>query len=404
MHQRWGAVAAFNAATDMEDLGSGKMLIKLDGQLLPGTYLRVGSTFIQPGAPGSTPSDLKTTRFIANISDLATLKTFVISRDGTEFQLKIPPGAGNQFSVDQQHVTVTTLDDTNALLRVPITNFIATEDIPPVLLIGGKVYGYSDSPIDRHCNPAAASCVLSVALPKEMLSSNPVVSVKALMLDEDGMIQSSLAANRTFSLRPPSRAQEKLVLLSHDKDAATYLLYGHDLSKAKVLWPAGTADPRCPKDQLCLQPVSASSDDGSLQLLKLPLDLVAAPSSIVLQRPGANERPFVVSVPPVPKEADAAAAAAAASADPKFQERVVIGANEATIVGSKLDSVVSASFGGKALGISQKTPTSLKISGLAAAGASAVAKTQSIVLLTQAGTPIEVPLEVVSSKVEVTPK
>ena len=51
---------------------------------LPGTYLRIGSNIVQPSANG-LPSDLKTTRFVANIADLATLKTFVISRDGTEY-------------------------------------------------------------------------------------------------------------------------------------------------------------------------------------------------------------------------------------------------------------------------------------------------------------------------------
>jgi hypothetical protein len=396
MHQKWGAVASFNAATDMEDLGSGKMLIKLDGRLLPGTYLRVGSTIVQPGSAGS-PSDLKTTRFVANISDLATLKTFVISRDGTEYPLKIDPGGINQFSVDGNRATVTTLDDTNALLTVPIANFIVGQDIPPVFLIGGKVFGYSDAPIDRKCNPAAGTCTLCVALPQQLIESNPVVSVKALMLDEDGMIQSKLAVNRTFALHPQSEAPEKAVLLSHDTATATFLIYGHDLAQAKILWPA------CPAKQGCLQPVSASGDDGSMRLLKLPVDLVKDPISAVFQRSGATDRPFVVAIPALPKDADASDAAAATAA-PKFQERVVVGADEGTIVGDKLDSTVSASFGAKPLTITKKTPTSLKISGLAASGASAVAKTQQIVLTNQAGTQTKVPLEVVSGKVEVITK
>ncbi len=400
MHQRWGAVAAFNPA-DMEDLGGGKMLIKLDGRLLPGTHLRVGSTVVQPGT-GTAPSDLKTTRFVANISDLATLNTFIISRDGTEYPLKIQPGGTNQFRVDRQNVTVTTLDDVNALLRVPIANFNTSDDIPPVLLIGGKVFGYSDAPIDRNCNPAAGTCVLSVALPKALLAASPVVSVKALMLDEDGMIQSNLAATRTFTVHPQSMVQEKLVLLSQDKDTATYLLYGHDLTQAKVLWPARNVDPACPQNQLCLQPVSTSGDDGSLRLLKLPVDLVKEPSSVVLQRPAATERPFVVTVPALPA-ADASTTAANSSA-PKFQERIVVGSDEGTIVGEKLDSVVAASFDNKPLTISDKTPTTIKINGLAATGASAVAKTQEIVLVNLAGTQTKVPMEVVSSKIEVLSK
>ena len=399
MRQQWGAVASFNAKTDMEDLGNGKMLIKLDGPLLPGTYLRVGSTFIQPGSAG-VPSDIKTTRFVANISDLATLKTFVISRDGTEWQLKLKPGATNQFRVEQQQVTVTPLDDTNALLRVPISNFITTQDIPPVLLVGGKVYGYSDAPIDRNCNPAAARCVLSVALPKAVLAESPVISVMVLMLDQDGM-QADLTANRTFTVHPQSMLQEKLALLSYDKDAVTYLVYGHDMNQATVLWPTRNADTKCPPDQACLRPVGPVPDDGTLKLLKLPLDFVKEANSVMLQRPG--ERPFVLAVPALPTDPASAAAAADAKA-PKFQERVVVGENEGTIVGTDLDSTVSAAFGDKPLTIAKKTPTALKITGLAASGASGVAKTQQIVLTNQAGVQTSVPLEVVSSKVEVLTK
>ena len=395
MHQRWGAVAAFNA-TDLEDLGAGKMLVKLNGQLLPGTYLRVGSNIVQPGASTAVPSDLKTTRFVANISDLATLKTFVVSRDGTEFPLKIEPGAINRFRVDRSHVTVTPVDDTSVLLRVPIMDFNKSDDIPPYLLIGGKIFGYSDAPIDRDCNGTAGTCTLSVALPKDFLAANPVVSVKALMLDEDGLVQSNAAATRTFTIYPQSVPAEKAILLSHDTSNATYLVYSHDLNQAALLWPA------CPASTLCLQPVSPTTDDGTVRVLRLPIELVKDTSSIVLQRVGTGERPFVLPIPALPSDATAGAASAAggATAAPKFQERVVVGADEGTIVGEKLDSITTVTFDGKPLTIVQKTPTVLKISKLASTGASAVAKTQEIVLSNLAGPQFKVPLEVVSSKVE----
>jgi hypothetical protein len=283
---------------------------------------------------------------------------------------------------------------------VPISNFITTQDIPPVLLVGGKVYGYSDAPIDRNCNPAAARCVLSVALPKAVLAESPVISVMVLMLDQDGM-QADLTANRTFTVHPQSMLQEKLALLSYDKDAVTYLVYGHDMNQATVLWPTRNADTKCPPDQACLRPVGPVPDDGTLKLLKLPLDFVKEANSVMLQRPG--ERPFVLAVPALPTDPASAAAAADAKA-PKFQERVVVGENEGTIVGTDLDSTVSAAFGDKPLTIAKKTPTALKITGLAASGASGVAKTQQIVLTNQAGVQTSVPLEVVSSKVEVLTK
>ena len=395
MRQRY--VAASFSPNSMEDLGGGKMLVELKGRLLPGTYLRVGSNIIQPGA-GSVPSDLKTTRFLANIADLATLDTFVISRDGTEIPLKIKPGAINNFRVDQAHVRVTQLDDATSLLEVPITNFITSQDIPPVLLIGGKVFGYSDAPIDRKCNAAAGTCVLSVALPTALLVSSPTISAKALMLDEDGL-QTPLKANRTFTLFPQSLMHERLVFLAHDATTATYLVYGHDLNQARIIWPARNADITCPPNQLCLQPISTAADDGSLKLIKLPLDFATAGSPLILQRPAPGDRPFLLSVPAPPADPSTAPK----KVDPKFKERIVVGADEASIVGDGLDAITAVTFAGKPLTIASRSASSIRLTGLAAAGASAVAKTQDISLVTLAGSS-KIPLEVVSVKVEVIQK
>ncbi len=51
----------------------------------------------------------------------------------------------------------------------------------------------------------------------------------------------------------------KLVLLGHDQTTATYLVYGHDLNQTKIIWPARNADPACPPNQLCLQPISTDA-------------------------------------------------------------------------------------------------------------------------------------------------
>ena len=400
LHQRYGAVAAFNQNA-MEDLGTGKMLIRLDGRLLPGSYLRVGSKIIQPGA-GGVRSDLKTTRFVADIADLATLNTLVVSRDGTEYPLKIQPGPGNNFHVDQQHIKVTPIDDSTSLLQVPITNFIAGQDIPPVFVIGGKVFGYSDAPIDRTCNLDTGTCVLSAALPTDLLTSSPAIAVKALMLDEDGGSQSQLKVNRTFTLFPQGMLQEKLVYLAHDKDTATYLLYGHDLNQLKIVWPARNADVACPRNQLCVQPLTPSPDDGSLKLLKLPLDFAKEAGELILQRPPPADRPFQISVP-APPSTDTANTADQKKQQPKFQERIVVGANEASIVGDNLDPITSVVFAGKPLTIARRTSSLIKLTGLATAGVSALATSQDITLVTRSGQ-TKIPLEVVSSKVEVIQK
>jgi hypothetical protein len=67
---------------DLEDLGGGQMLVRLDGRYAAGSRIRVGSTLRQPG-DGMT-FDYNLIRFTASIVDLATKVVALVSRDGTE--------------------------------------------------------------------------------------------------------------------------------------------------------------------------------------------------------------------------------------------------------------------------------------------------------------------------------
>jgi len=90
-----------------------------------------------------------------------------------------------------------------------------------------------------------------------------------------------------------------------------------------------------------------------------------------------------------------------ASDGPKFQERVTVGADEAVVVGDDLGKVQKVMFQKQELTNVEKSDDgkSLKIKGLAAAGVTSVAKTQSIDLILPSGK-VTVKLEVVNSKVE----
>jgi hypothetical protein len=86
---------------------------------------------------------------------------------------------------------------------------------------------------------------------------------------------------------------------------------------------------------------------------------------------------------------------------PKFQERVTVGADEAVVAGEALNKVQKVMFQKQELANIEKSDDgkTLKIKGLAAAGVTAVAKTQSIDLILASGK-VTVKLEVVNSKVE----
>jgi hypothetical protein len=110
----------------------------------------------------------------------------------------------------------------------------------------------------------------------------------------------------------------------------------------------------------------------------------------------------VVAVPAPPPN-DGAAAADGKKQDPKFQERIVVGSDEAAIVGENLTAITAVQFAGKPLTMGRRTPTLIKLSGLAATGASAIAKTQDITLVSLAGSS-KIKLEVVTNKVEIMQK
>jgi hypothetical protein len=233
--------------------------------------------------------------------------------------------------------------------------------------------------------------MLSVTVPSALLAADPVVHVKALMLDEDGLPD---GLHRTFNLFPENIEPEKLVYLTQDQDNATYLLFGRDLEQIELVWPALSN---------ALQLLPGSAGTNAPRLLKLPVAMAGSASNIVLRRALPASHPFLVPLAAPPK-LDASSAAALTAPAPKFQDSIMVGADEASIVGPKLDAIVSVLFGGQKLKIGEQTPTSIKLQGLAAAKVSAVPKTQEITLVPKSGPSTQIPLEVVTGKVEVIQK
>ena len=357
--------------TDMEDLGGGQMLVRLDGSFLGGTYVRVGSAILQAGSNGFT-TEYGGIRFTASIADLALKKTVLVTRDGTESPIVLTRcGRSDSFHIDP---AVAAIDETNSLLSVTL------EDVPPacglpILLVGGKAFGYSDAPIKRQSD--GAHTTLSVLLPTAFLFANPDVVVHPVLAD-------FRYAGRA-SLFGPDVEPYRLLYLRQDTDSAYYLVYGRGLDDVQVVLPP----------DLNLEEIADGNQSNTMRTLKIPLKTAKALKALVLQ--STNGRPFVVSVPALP----ATDPAKDASDGPKFQERVTVGADEAVVVGDDLGKVQKVMFQKQELTNVEKSDDgkSLKIKGLAAAGVTSVAKTQSIDLILPSGK-VTVKLEVVNSKVE----
>jgi hypothetical protein len=392
-----------------EDLGNGQMLVRVEGRFLGGTVVRVGATVFQPGSPGFM-ADYSALRFVAPIADLATKNTFIVTRDGTQTPLLthiggIPtpvPTSGKQSAnctpeetpvvtldgtptpvssqiaqipkITIKHIDVSVVDETNSRLVVKIRQKGETRDVPPlVLVIGGKVFGYADAPIER--DPKAHT--LSVVVPTAFLFANRSVTVKPLFVRERDY--SDTEDVLAFDAEP-----ERLVLVKQTSKTLQYLLYGRDLGDVDMIVP-----------KVALKEVGDGADRDDVRFIEITLAVVKTLKEVVLQRDG--ERPFAIPIPALVEPAKAAPT----KQTPKFRERVTVGADDATIIGDGLKDVV------KIVALKQDLTNlelsddgkSLKVKGLAAAGITAAAKTVDCDLVTKAGKST-IQMEVVSSKVE----
>jgi hypothetical protein len=276
------------------------MLVKVPGRFLGGTSVRLGSTLLQQSATlvAGTPSftfDPTVIRFTASIADLATKQAWIVSRDGTEvalniFNEKINPGRPPRI----ESVKVVTQDDTNSLLTVTLASKTEPEPLPLILAIGGKVFGYSDAPIDRTDDNSGHEA-LSVALPTSFLLANPAVVVKPLLVDRRYFA--------TAPIFPQATELERLIVLSQNTDKVTYLLMGQNLAAIEIVEPK-SLKPR---------PVSSNTDQSVFQIIEVDVAMAKTLKQLVLRRP--QERPFMVCVPALA----AAAAADAKTAPPLFQ-------------------------------------------------------------------------------------
>ena len=210
------------SSADLEDLGNGQMLVNVPGNFLGGTYVRVGSTILQAGSTGFT-SEYGRLRFVIPTADLATKDVYVVARDGTEQPLRIFDTMFNKYAnplLIKGTPAVTAIDESNSLLQIELYPLKMPLPLPLTLIIGGKVFGYSDAPIRREGN------TLSVVLPTSFLIANPEVIVKPLLVNPEFLVTTSVFSSGTEI--------ERAVLLQQGTKIATYLLFGRKLTTFKL--------------------------------------------------------------------------------------------------------------------------------------------------------------------------
>jgi hypothetical protein len=214
------------AYDSLQDLGNGQMLVTLFGRFLDGTYIRIGSTFLRDGSPAFS-SEYRQIRFVAPIADLATKQVAVVARDGNEHILNFVVDPFKS-PLQKPQMSFTPIDDTNTQIVATFTQALQSQDMYPVIMIvGGKVYGYADAPIQRTEKSLTATVSTST------LIANPTITFKALFAPE-----SYWKDARVSPVPYPQGSQTPKLALLEQSDATTkYLLYGAGLKDAVVLSP-----------------------------------------------------------------------------------------------------------------------------------------------------------------------
>jgi len=306
---------------EYEDLGDGTVMVtvKTDGttdgtyvqqSLLAGTYVQLGPNRYDSGK--NLLIEDKDLKFVAPMAAIARWTGHVIARSGDSSDLLHPlvqtplsqlhqtacagydppplPSAGPPpacASLSISEVKVVPVDENSSFLTIDVATNLADEKDPALVVIGGKVFGLKDLPVRREYSSGRMTITLTV--PTALLLSDAKVRVfRPFWSDVDG--KGKRCFDDTYfvaHLRRPDSGPERLAVVSVDQGGnAVYLLYGTDLSTAKLLVPQSGAT---------LEPVNGLSPDR-VQLLRIQKAALASTRKLVLQKVNGL-RPLVLDLP-----------------------------------------------------------------------------------------------------------
>ena len=358
------------SAKQLEDIGNGQMLVTVVGRFLGGTYVRVGSNLLHDGSPSFT-SEYQQIRFVASIADLATKQVKLVARDGTENSLNFKTAQFEPKSpLKIASYALTALDDQNTQLTVELESIEAIHDqlLPLIFVIGPRVFGYSDAPIQRNGNK------LSVIVPTAFLIANPKIIVKALFTQEsywkDSQVQLSEFA--------PGAQAPKLSVLESGADFAKFLLTGSSLNAATVVAPAGV-----------MLETSGLPTTDNLRSLTLNKDQVKNQKLLVLKM--TDGLLFEIPIPSVELPDTSKPTIKPVGA-------IVVGTDEVVFQGNGLSGVEKVVFNGIELKLRKaKDGKTVWVKGLRAAGVTTEAKSQALEFYLKSGKTV-VNITVIPSK------
>lgn len=389
----------------LEDQSNGQMIVNVPGSYLSGTAIRIGPAILSQGSPNFTANQ-QTIRFAASVSDLATKKVTMVGRDGNEIPLLMArQNCDKALNVEPADVQIHTFDQSNSLVTVRVNDpcFLDTTNPPLLFVLGARVFGYGDAPIERHKDDQNRVGYLTALVPNSVLLAAPELIVKALF--QDKKYEARVALSEIIRQAETIRTQdsdflfsqtERLVFIGQDPQTSKYefLLYGNRLTNAVVLRPeCSVAELNGAKVCVPLGRVGRDEDVDSLRRIELSAAQLNTQKYLMLQR--SDERPFTIQIPSLDSKD--------LNTDFKPTERVTVGTDEVAISGEVKD-LTRVTFNGNPVSAQKAADNkSVTLKGLNVAGITTTATTK-IVVFWFNEKKAEVKIEVINSKIETVPK
>jgi hypothetical protein len=397
-------------SVEYEDLGDGTVLVTVKGDPDAGTYLLAG-TYVQLGptrydAGKNLVVEDTDAKFIAPIAALAKWKARIVARNGAGTDIlnplvqkrlralqqtaciEAPPaalvGAAPALpSLTINKVSVQPLDETNSILRVEVETKMTQNQGKLLLVIGGKVFGLRDAPVQRQSGTDGP--IITVTVPTALLISNPQVRVFLPFwsnVESTGTqnFDSSYPLDTLFGL---DSTVDHITLVSLDQDGnGTYLLYGNGLEKAKILMP---------DTGVTLQAID-NVPQGRLRLVKITKAALQTTKKVVLQKDD-KQRPLLLDIP------DAKPTPPKVSVD----SPVIVGSTELDLSAEQANDIASVKLGDKSLQWKPVDKSTIRLLNLKADGVTNEQKTREIAIEYKNGVKVTLKIDVVAARIGVKP-
>ncbi|MDR3748648.1 MAG: hypothetical protein P4M04_10910 [Acidobacteriota bacterium] len=350
--------APYTRALEVQDMGGGRIAVRVQGQFLPGVRARVGPFLMDATTPGFLASS-ELVQFVVSAEAIAAAGgAFLVGRDGHESPVEDPTQvkalaygacpvseatrmAANSKSEmhlfknpDQPpqigEVTPRPYSDTSSLLHIKLNQggeIYPNGKNPLVVLIGDNLYGLSDAPFHSQTPEE-----ITVVVPNEVLRANRTLQVQRLLWGSSFADRHPIGIGASVS----DFAISKVAVLSKTRETLVLGIAGTALDGARVVLPDD------PKHEIGVNPAAAPA----FLVVTIPARMMEGVKEIVLRKFDGGGKP--AGLPVAVSLSDDATKDVPAKVELKIQG-VAPGAKQLQIQGSRLDQVAGVSFMGSSL-------------------------------------------------------